>query len=258
MRNLNSLLKLKKEKELSFSSLPKSLIDELLNEQLIYIKTISANKKKVICVEAFFEKYKDIENIELANSRSELTKVNTHTKIKKISPQSGLFVNGNCEIEIENSLKQLPFSLNSSIFLKNFPIISKDIILVIVENFENLIYFEKQLKYFQDDNILFIFRNSKALEFLQDTQNKTIYFGDFDLAGIDIFQTQILPRNKNIELFIPQNIEELIKEYGNRELFSKQFSKYKNIFSQNIKIQNLIEFIKHEQKSLEQELFIEL
>src|SRR5574344_335634 len=166
MRNLNSLLKLKKHKELNFSSLSKNLIEELLNEQLILIKTISANRKKVVCTDAFFEKYKDIENIELSNSRSELIKANTHTKTKKISPQSGLFVSGNCEIEIENSVKQLPFSSNSSIFLKDFPIISKDILLVIVENFENLIYFEKQLKYFQDDKILFIFRNSKELEFL--------------------------------------------------------------------------------------------
>ena len=151
---------------------------------------------------------------------------------------------------------KLPLFDKSALILKEIPVIDENILIVVVENFENLIFWENQLEFFQKENILFIFRNKKMLEFIKNIKNRIIYFGDFDLAGIDIFQTQIKKRNKNIEFFIPKKIEELIEKYGNRTLFSKQWNKYNNIISEDDKIQQLINIIIKYQKGLEQEFFI--
>lgn len=255
MRYLNTLLKLKELGELNFSQVPKILLKQLQDEFLIEVKTISGKKKKVIAKKQFYKAYKDIENIKTSQTRAELIKANSHTKAKKISPQDGLYINGNCKIEDIN----LPIFENSALFLKEIPYISKDILIICLENFENLIYFKSQTKYFQEDNILFVFRNSmmlKLLERLDSLENKIIYFADFDLAGIFIYETQILPRCKKVEFYIPKDIENLIEEYGSKDLYSKQYDKYRNFKSENIDIKNLINIINKNQKVLEQEYFI--
>jgi len=252
MRYIKTLLKLKEQKELNYSQVPKSLIQELKTENLIEIKTLSANKKKILIKEQFYTKYKNLEDIQKATSRSELVKTNSHTKAKKISPQDGLYLNGNCKIgDI-----QLPIFTNSALFLKEFPKITKNILVVGVENFENLIYFQSQLKYFQEKNILFVYRNSAMLRFIDSIENKIIYFGDFDLAGISIYLNEICKFNKDVTLFVPNNIEELIKNNGSSELYKNQFAKYKNLSTKISIIQNLINIINKNQKSLEQEYFI--
>lgn len=255
MRYLNTLLKLKEFGELNFSQVPKTLLQQLQGEDLIDIKIVSARKKKIIVKKQFYKEYKDIKKLKNIDTRLELIKAKVHSKTKKISPQDGLYINGNCKIEnIE-----LPLFENSALFLKEIPQISSDILIVCVENFENLVYFRAQIKYFQEKKIVFVYRNSMMLKFiekLENSKNEIIYFGDFDLAGIDIFQSQVLIRNKKAKLFIPENIESIIKEFGSKELYSKQYSKYKNLKSQNQKIQNLINIINKNQKVLEQEYFI--
>ena len=249
---MQTLLKLKEQKELNFSNVPKELLNNLLDEKLVFVKTITGRKKRVITTDVFFEVYKNLEDIQSATTRNELVNEKNHSKSKKISVQNGLYVNGNCEI----LGVKFPLFDKSAVFLKEIPVIDENILIVVVENFENLIFWENQLSYFQKENILFVFRNKMMLEFIKNIKNKIIYFGDFDLAGIDIFQTQVKTKNKNIVFFIPKNIEELIKKYGSRELFSKQWNKYKNIRSEDDKIQQLINLIIKHQKGLEQEFFI--
>ena len=252
MKHLKTLLKLFEQGELNYSQLPKTLLEQLKDESLIEIKTLSGKRKKIIVKEQFYEVYKDIHNIQSATTRGELVKTNSHTKMKKISPQEGLYLNGKCKIDDV----QLPIFGNSAVFLKDFPKISDEILVVCVENFENLIYFETQLKYFQEDNIVFLYRNSAMLKFIEIIKNKIIYFGDFDLAGIFIYETQILPRCSNIEFFIPDGIEEIIIKQGSKEVYMKQYNKYKDIKSKNEDIQNLIDIINKNQKTIEQEYFI--
>jgi hypothetical protein len=245
-------MKLKQEKELNYSAIPKKLLNELLQEDLVSIKTISSNKKKVIITKLFLEQYKDIEKLEDVATRSNLTKLSYQTKSIKISPQDGLYISGDC---IVDNVKLPLFNL-SAIFLKQIPKIAKDTLVVGVENYENLIYFESTLKYFQSQNILFVYRNQAMMRLFKDISNKIIYFGDFDLAGIEIYLKQILPINSNIKLFIPSNLDILIKKYGNNYLYKKQINRYSSLKSEDQNIQNIIDTIHKYQKCLEQEFFI--
>ena len=252
MKYIKTIQNLLKNKEVSFSSVPISFRDELIDEGLVKVKVISANKKKLIITDEFKEIYQNINKVQNATTRADLTKLNTHTKIKKISPQEGLYLNGKCKIlDID-----LPLTNMSALFLKELPKIDKNILVICVENFENLIYAQYQFEYFRDDNILFVYRNSAMLKFIQNLPNQIIYFGDFDLEGINIYLNSILPKNKNITFFIPQDIEKLIIKYGSKELYQKQLNHMKNLTSLDKDIQNLIDIINKEQKSLEQEYFI--
>jgi hypothetical protein len=150
----------------------------------------------------------------------------------------------------------LPLFEDSAVFLKHIPKIDKNILIVVVENFENLVYFKSQTKYFQDDDILFVYRNNKMRELITQIENKIIYFGDFDLEGINIYLNDIYPRNNNISLFIPKNIKYLIQEYGLNKLYKKQLHKCQNLKSDIKPIQELIDTIHDTQRSLEQEWFI--
>lgn len=252
MRYIKTLLKLKEQRVLNYSNVPKKLLQELLDEELVKIQSSSASRRKVSVTLAFDSYYKNLEKIELAQTRAALIEAKTDTKKKKVSPQDGLYLCGNIFI---NGIDLNLFD-ESSLFIKNIPKIEKDVLVIGVENFENLIYAKKQFYLFRERKIIFVFRNKKMLEFLESLENKIIYFGDFDLAGIFIYENEILKRAKKAEFFLPKNLEYYIEEYGSKELFEKQINKYKNLKVKDEKLQALINFINEKQKVLEQEFFI--
>jgi len=249
MKYLKTLLKLKQNKSLNYSQIPPKLLQKLKEEGLI--KITGTSRKKVVVNEYFDKVYKDIEKIDNANSRSELSNIGD-TKLKQIYPMSGFYINGVCKLENIT----LPIIDESVLFLKNLPKIDTNILIVILENFENLVYCEKLLKYFKKENILFIYRNSAVLKILKDLENEIIYFSDFDLAGVSIYLNEIFVRNNTIKLFIPDNIESLLNNFGSNNLYKKHYIKYKNLKSNNKEVQKLIETIHKTQKSIEQEWFI--
>ena len=246
MQYLKTLLKLKQNKELNYSQIPKKLLQTLKEEGLINI--IGTSKKKVVINEYFNIVYKDIEKISSANSRSELSKI-SNSELKQISPMSGFFVNGICKLD--NII--LPIASKSALFLKKLPKIEQNITVVVVENFENML---SPTNIFDKKDILFIYRNKALLDILQDLDNEIFYFGDFDLAGVSIYLNELLVRNKNIKLFIPKDIKMLLDKFGSHKLYKKQFAKYKNLKSDIKEVQDLIDTLHSTQKSLEQEWFI--
>ena len=92
-------------------------------------------------------------------------------------------------------------------------------------------------------------------EWIEDLENEYIHFGDYDVEGIGIYINKIIPRlkkSKKYSMFIPENIEFLIKEYGSRELFEKQ-RKLEDMIIVDEKIIALKEMILKYKKCLEQE-----
>ena len=68
---MQTLLKLKEQKELNFSNVPKELLNNLLDEKLVFVKTITGRKKRVITTDVFFVVYKNLEDIQSAKTRNE-------------------------------------------------------------------------------------------------------------------------------------------------------------------------------------------
>jgi len=249
MRYLKTLLKLKQNRELNYSSIPKTLLEALLSEGLVEV--VGLRRKKVVVNQYFDKVYKDIKPIDKAKTRSDLAKLKD-TKLKKISPQDGLYLNGRCQL---GSIC-LPIAQDSVLFIKDIPSIAKDTLIVVVENFENLLYCNATLKLFREDDTLFVYRNKKMLELISVVENEIVYFGDFDLAGVAIYLREILPRNPSIKLFIPQDIERLLWEKGSTTLYQKQFHKYQGLQTDIAEVKDLIAVLHQTQRSLEQEYFI--
>jgi len=239
--------------EISYSKVPPKLLNELLEEELVVVYSISAAKKKLIIKgDEFREYYKNFYEINAAQTRAELVQAQTDTKRKRISPQDGLYVTGNGFVNGE----KLSLFRHSALFLQSLPKLESTHLVVGVENFENLIYWES-LRYLFDVNaIVFVFRNKKMLKLFEEIDNEIIYFGDFDLAGIAVYEREIKPRNKNIKFFIPKGIEVMIEKYGSSKLYQQQLGKYTNLKSNTQEIQELINTIHKLQKGLEQEFFI--
>jgi len=98
-------------------------------------------------------------------------------------------------------------------------------------------------------------RNPYMREWIETLENEYIHFGDYDLAGINIYLNKIIPRlkkSKKYSMFIPVNIETLIQKYGDCELYEKQ-KQYKDLITKDIQINKLIATIRDNKKSIEQE-----
>lgn len=162
----NVIQKLILEKELNASEFKdKKLLDELQEDQIIHLKKLSARKAKVTLLyenrlNIFLEnryKIKDLnEYINTINtkeiSREQLVKTASNTKIKKTNVQKGLYLNccESIEIVVDDEKIQINPIPNGSIFINYLSRIElkEDILIVVVENFENLSQIKKQKSFF--------------------------------------------------------------------------------------------------------------
>lgn len=137
--------------------------------------------------------------------------------------------------------------------------IPPDVTVVGIENPEsfNNIRFSAQL--FGDINPLLVCRypQSQALiNWLQQISNPYLHFGDFDLAGVAIFEREFKRYlNERASFLIPDNIRNLIQVYGNRKLYEQQLDHYRNLTSDDPNVLPLINTIHEVKKGLEQEYF---
>lgn len=208
-------------------------------------------------------KYIDV--IENKNrTRGEVVSVTGDSKNLKTEVQSGLYIASYEKIKIKvNSQDMMLFTTDMSSFFvhKNAKLeFSKDVLVVGVENFENILYIQKQKKLFDDGRQkIFVWRNEHARKFLSECVNDYLHFGDLDLAGINIYINEIIPRipHNRYEFYIPQKVLELLKR-GNSEDYFTHLKKYPNLKSDEKYLQDFIDLLHRVKRSLHQEFLIEV
>lgn len=139
--------------------------------------------------------------------------------------------------------------------------LDNDIVLVGVEN-PQVVWYISKYKYLFEENKKYIFlslseyKTSYQYKWLESFKGEYIHFGDFDLAGINIYLNTIVPRLKNCKKYsflMPDNIYTIIREKNYKKDFLNQI-RYLNLESQNnTQLQKLIDFIKDNKITLEQE-----
>ncbi len=192
-------------------------------------------------------------------SRDKIQKWHNSSKAKDSKSLKGLYVSSLNTIDIKLNGEAVSIIPNNGLgyflFYTQKVELFDNTIIVGIENYQ-VIWFAKRYKqFFESDNILFVVINPYMLEWICNLENEYIHFGDYDLAGINIYINKILPRlhkSKKSSMFIPDNIEYLIKEHGDSALFEKQI-RYKNLVINDMKINNLKNIIKNEKKAIEQE-----
>lgn len=271
------LLSLIESNEMQYSQFNKDQIADFIEDGVIELCYLSSNRKvlrikSLEYLNSYLSNKYNISNIHeyvkvLSNqesNRSDLTLVSTNSKIRNDRVFSGFLINSYENIfgYLSNEKINLKPILGSFIFINDFNNfkIKEDINVIVIENFENFKYIEHQKDLFKTKNNLFIWRyqNNALSEWLSDLPNKYIHFGDFDLSGLAIYiNLKQKRKHTNSSFLIPDNINELIKKYGNRDRYLKQIESTKNInFKIHEEISSLAKIIIENEKSLEQEIFI--
>ena len=271
------IFKLVQEKSISNSAFKNSeKLKELIDFGIVHLQ-VRGQKTKIILsskekLDVYLQKIYGINNLEAyideglnpKRSRASIAQVSADTKSFKTYVQAGLYLASFENIEIAvNDVKTSIYTPNmSSLFLhKNSKLrIAEDILVVGVENFENLTSITKQRRFFNDSRkMIFMYRNKYAREFLSKSFNDYLHFGDFDLAGINIYLNDIVPRlpHERCTFFIPENISELLK-YGNSKDYFTHLKKYPNLKSKSKYLQDFIDLLHKHKRSLHQEYLIQI
>ena len=141
--------------------------------------------------------------------------------------------------------------------------ISKNALVVGIENPECFLKFEKLAHLFPQKELIIIMRylSSSPNKWLQKISNNYLHFGDFDPAGLHIYIREY--RNQlsalRCSFFVPANIEKLIDQYGIPTLYDQQVHLLKNIdFQLYPEVEGLMSLLKKHRKGLEQERLLAL
>lgn len=271
------LLQLSQGKSIPSGSAKHSLIDDLIAEGILERK---GRIKKTLHLHDTNSLHTYLKNrcsisdlslyIEISNkkeiTRSELVAVSSDSKRFKVRTFKGFLVN--CYDPIEAILDNKNILLNPVAgtfqFIYDFEklILSPDITIVGIENPENFRHIDKQKYLFSHIKPLFVSRypqnqSKDLIKWLQTIQNNYVHFGDFDFAGIGIYLHEFKKTLENKTTFlIPDNIDKLIADFGNKERYDQQKI---NFDVKSIQEENLLQLIKtiHKyRKGLDQEILI--
>ena len=262
------------------SRLSSKLLDELLKEDLLLIASHGSKKsyraRDTEALKRFLidkdEKYR-ILDINATESRSSMAAVTGNSKLLVVRSCPGFPVNSYESIECLLAGKPIVVNPHEGSFLfvadwDTFTI-PEDVTVIGIENLENFRRIRQQKQFFEKylnehglfTRALFVSRYPQSTDFrkwLTSIPNHYLHFGDFDLAGIHIYQSefeQYLGSDRT-SFLIPDDIEKRLKS-GSSQRFDLQYNRFKNISSENQELQELINLICRYRKGYDQEGYIE-
>lgn len=143
--------------------------------------------------------------------------------------------------------------------------VSPDVIVIGIENAENFRYIHRQRHLFaqhvpQGAAVLFVCRYPQSgdlVKWLRTIPNRYLHFGDLDLAGIHIYQSEFHRHlGSRSSFLIPDDYEERIRN-GSPERYTEQYQKYRNMPIADPRLQPLVDCIHRYHRGYDQEGFIE-
>ncbi|WP_232335605.1 DUF7281 domain-containing protein [Mucilaginibacter arboris] len=199
-------------------------------------------------------------------TRADLIEAAANSKAKKVRTFTGFLVN--CYEPVTAILNGETIKVNPPTRTFQFINDTKHFIphsgltIVGVENSESFTRIEKQKHLFKNIHPLFVCRyplnqSKDLLKWLKAINNPYLHFGDFDFAGIGIYVNEYKRYlGSRSTFFVPDNIELLIKTWGNRKLYDNQKINFDLKVVAEPKITALIDLIHTHKKGLEQEILI--
>lgn len=263
------------------SKLNGNLLSELMAEGLLLVIARGSRKSyRARDIEALkrylIDKDESFRMLEAnaADSRASMAAETGNSKLVSVRSCPGFPINSYEPIEC--SLHGKPFMVNpqegSSLFVTDWEtfVIPEEVIVMGIENMENFRMIRKQRSFFEDylkvhgmsGKILFVSRYPQSLDlrkWLTSIPNHYIHFGDYDLAGINIFLSefqQYIGKDRS-SFLIPDDIELRLKS-GSKSRYDEQYNRFKDMKSDSQEIQHLIELIHQERKGYDQEGYIGL
>lgn len=261
------------------SKLSNKLLEELLAEGLLLVNSHGSRKsyraRDTEALKRFLidkdETYRILE-VDASDSRASMAKETGNSKLMMLRSCPGFLINSYENIECLLNCK--PFLVNPQegcfIFISDWEQFSipEDVVVIGVENMENFRMIRKQRVFFEkylithglSKKVIFVSRYPQSTDlrkWLCTIPNHYLHFGDFDLAGINIFLSefqQFIGKERSSYL-IPNDVESRLKS-GSRKRYDEQYCRYKDIKSDICELQQLIDIINKERKAYDQEGYI--
>ena len=261
------------------SRISNKLLEELLAEGLLLVNSRGSRKsyraRDAEALKRFlidkYEVYRILE-VDASDSRASMAKETGNSKLMMLRSCPGFLINSYENIECLLNGKQ--FLVNpqegSFIFIEDWKqfLIPEDVVVIGVENMENFRMIRKQRVFFEkylithglSKKVIFVSRYPQSTDlrkWLCTIPNHYLHFGDFDLAGINIFLSefqQFIGKERSSYL-IPNDVESRLKS-GSRKRYDEQYCRYKDIKSDICELQQLIDIINKERKAYDQEGYI--
>ena len=270
------LQKLISGESLPWSALPEWIMEILIEEELISIQSNGVRKSVRAQNPTIFEKTLTeifthgasldewIGLCRNSTSRSQLVDKTGNSKSMSIRTFSGFLLDCIDPVQICNDGNTVTINHSSGIsyYIQNPEDLSipENMVVVGIENAENFCRLNEQAYLFEGIQCIFVSRypqNTSLYRWLENIPNRYIHFGDFDLAGINIYQTEFYNRlGKRASMLVPSDIEQRIMN-GNTELFDKQYAKFKSIKIIDCRVQPLYDLIMKYHRCYEQEGYIQ-
>ena len=261
------------------SKISNKLLEELLAEGLLLVNSHGSRKsyraRDTEALKRFLidkdETYRILE-VDASDSRASMAKETGNSKLMMLRSCPGFLINSYENIECLLNCK--PFLVNPQegcfIFISDWEQFSipEDVVVIGVENMENFRMIRKQRVFFEkylithglSKKVIFVSRYPQSTDlrkWLCTIPNHYLHFGDFDLAGINIFLSefqQFIGKERSSYL-IPNDVESRLKS-GSRKRYDEQYCRYKDIKSDICELQQLIDIINRERKAYDQEGYI--
>lgn len=210
-----------------------------------------------------------IEREQAAPSRSNNIRMSGDSKQKDTELWQGFYFKVSEPVHAQwqgKPLTLLPYPEGLPVFMPQPQTLSlpEEVTVVMIENSENFLKIETQLPLFQGIKCFFVSfypreQHKYFIEWLQKQPNNYVHYGDFDFAGIYIYQSQYKKyANGESRYLVPSGLLPLFRQYGKRELYNNQLSLQALIKADEPGISELLEIIKREHRGLEQEIFNDL
>ena len=280
-RLIENLQRLLHGESIPYSALPKSLAESLTEEGLLSIayhrtsRCVMARNAEALAgaLPRYNEALKDLDAakglLSEDNSRAAQAALSGNSKTSSKRAMPGFLVNSyNC---LDCMICGQPFTMEptegSAIYIANWQTFVPPVstLIIGIENTENFLRIREQRNFFDDflqqeeSEILFASRyafSSDLMDWLASIPNRYLHFGDFDLAGIDIFLNQFKPHVKERGSFlIPSDIERRLKN-GSRKRYDEHYQKYSNLTTTDEALNHLISLIHKYRRSYDQEGYI--
>lgn len=276
IKQIQQLQRLLRGETIAWSSLNNDMRNTLIGDDLIIIKTNRSRKSIYVpnaealkmFLEQHFEELRgkdwDSDNLVSSTSRAELAVNSGNSKSKEIRSCPGFMVNSYDPVYAKLNGKDIVIAPQEGTMLfvadwDHFEI-PKEVLVVGIENMENFRRIREQRHLFPTDRpILFVSRYPQSTDlrnWLQNISNDYLHFGDYDLAGMRIFETEFHKFLGNRALFfIPADIETRISN-GSTERYNTQYAKFKSYIPKDTRLLPLYNMINHYHRCYDQEGYI--
>ena len=256
------------------SRLSSKLLDELMAENLLLVVTHGSRKsyraRDVEALKRYLldkdENYR-ILDVSSSVSRASMAAETGNSKLLTVRSCPGFPINSYKPVLC--SLRGDEFVINptegSFAFVDDWQhfVIPEDVVVVGVENMENFRMIRKQRTLFEsvlgDKTLLFVSRYPQSTDlrsWLQNIPNRYIHFGDFDLAGINIFLTEFQKYlGDRASFLIPSDIEQRLSQ-GSSVRYNAQYGKFHTLHCSDKDLQSLVDLINKYHRCYDQEGYI--